>query len=502
MARMNFHDGNNNLLHHAILDSGSTDNVIPNVYKKILSNVRTYKSNLKIGDNSDLAIVGTGEFGALKNVLLCIGLVYPLISVKYLTKVLSCVVFYSENRAYILNYIKGKTRIVASATIDHDDGLYHIDDMNCFKILGNFPDRFNVPNKLKVSDLIDGRANIISRNVLLTQSDRPFYTEQEIKKGSARNFVKNSRQYLNLLQWCHVRLGHPSEEALKRMIKNQSVLGIGVKWDEVKNMELGLCDSCLKSRMHAFPVPASISRKEYQIFEYITCDYCPMSVVSVQGYRGIYVYGDKRSERLFGYLVKSKSEWLDTFKSLIEEYGPAQNENSQKVKILLTDYAREIHEQGFSEYLATNGIRLYNSAPYKHHQNLIERYIQTLKNMLRTIMTYNNAPPSYWCYAIMYTISTYNMLPLSDQIETRDEVFTGIKTDVSFTVPFYSTGWSQVSETERKVLKRQNDKYYNDRAYRIKMLGYPDPYRDKDRSNTIVRVKNSYIVWDLTEGRQ
>jgi hypothetical protein len=94
------------------------------------------------------------------------------------------------------------------------------------------------------------------------------------------------------------------------------------------------------------------------------------------------------------------------------------------------------------------------------------------------------------------------MLPLSDQTETRDEVFTGIKTDVSFTVPFYSTGWSQVSEKERSALKKQKDKYYNDRAFRIKMLGYPDPYRDKDRSNTIVRVKNSYIVWDVTEGRQ
>jgi hypothetical protein len=93
----------------------------------------------------------------------------------------------------------------------------------------------------------------------------------------------------------------------------------------------------MKSRMHAFPIPSSISRKEYQIFEYITCDYCPMSVVSTQGYRGIYIYGDKRSERLFGYLVRNKTEWLDAFKYLIEEYGPAQNKNSRRVSILLTD---------------------------------------------------------------------------------------------------------------------------------------------------------------------
>jgi hypothetical protein len=79
--------------------------------------------------------------------------------------------------------------MVASASIDSNDGLYHIDDMNCFKVLENFPDRFKVPNELKVSDLIDGISNIISRNVLLTQSERPCYTKQEIKKGSARNFI-------------------------------------------------------------------------------------------------------------------------------------------------------------------------------------------------------------------------------------------------------------------------------------------------------------------------
>jgi hypothetical protein len=94
------------------------------------------------------------------------------------------------------------------------------------------------------------------------------------------------------------------------------------------------------------------------------------------------------------------------------------------------------------------------------------------------------------------------MLPQANEKATRDEIFTGVKTDVSFTVPFYSTGWCHLPEDERKVLQRQHDKHYNDRAYRIKMLGYPDPYRDKDRSDTVVHVKNSYVVWDVTKGRE
>jgi hypothetical protein len=150
----------------------------------------------------------------------------------------------------------------------------------------------------------------------------------------------------------------------------------------------------------------------------------------------------------------------------------------------MTDFASEVHEHEFSEYLANNHIKLYNSAPYK-------RYIQTLKNMLRTVMSYNNAPPSYWCYAIMYTIDTYNMLMKSNDNKTRLEIFTGDKVDVSKTVPFYSTGWAHIDDKERKA------KHTTNRAWRVKMLGYSEPYEQDDYSNTRVFIKNSYLVKDL-----
>jgi hypothetical protein len=293
-----------------------------------------------------------------------------------------------------------------------------------------------------------------------------------------------------------VRLGHPSQQALKKMVLAKSVLGLGVLWDDIKDLELGLCNACMKSRMHAFPIPASISKKTYEVFEYITCDYCPFSIDSIRGYKGIYIYGDRKSEMIVGYLVKSKTEWLETFQLLINDYGPGMNENSHRVRIFMTDFASEVHEHEFSEYLAENQIKLYNSAPYKHHQNLIERYIQTLKNMLRTVMSYNNAPPSYWCYAIIYTIDTYNMLMKSNDNRTRLEIFTGDKVDVSKTVPFYSTGWAHIDEKERKA------KHTTDRSWRVKMLGYSEPYEQEDYSNTRVFIKNSYLVKDLDNNRE
>jgi hypothetical protein len=56
----------------------------------------------------------------------------------------------------------------------------------------------------------------------------------------------------------------------------------------------------------------------------------------------------------FGNIVnKSKIEWLHTFQLLIEYYHrPKRNKNSQRVRIFLTDFAAEIHEHEFSEYIS------------------------------------------------------------------------------------------------------------------------------------------------------
>jgi len=76
----------------------------------------------------------------------------------------------------------------------------------------------------------------------LDNNRNSIYTAREIKYGSAKVFIKSSRQYLTLLQWLHVRLGHASEAQLRWIVKNDVVLGTGVSWKELEKLELGLCD--------------------------------------------------------------------------------------------------------------------------------------------------------------------------------------------------------------------------------------------------------------------
>jgi hypothetical protein len=63
--------------------------------------------------------------------------------------------------------------------------------------------------------------------------------------------------------------------------------------------------------------------------------------------------------------------------------------------MLLGDYDTVITDQDTKNFLNLNHITLYSSAPYKHEQNLAERYVCSIKDGQRTIMSYNNAPKYY-----------------------------------------------------------------------------------------------------------
>jgi hypothetical protein len=65
------------------------------------------------------------------------------------------------------------------------------------------------------------------------------------------------------------------------------------------------------------------------------------------------------------------------------------------MRILHTDFDSLVLDKHFNDVLAEKNIRLRTSAPYKHQQNLAERYVGSVKDGIRTIMAYNNAPIRY-----------------------------------------------------------------------------------------------------------
>ena len=145
----------------------------------------------------------------------------------------------------------------------------------------------------------------------------------------------------------------------------------------------------------------------------------------------------------------------------------------------MSDFATEVHSTKIAAFVKEKKIKPLNSTPYKHAQNLIERFAQSFKNsIIRTALCTNSFPiQRYWCYAAQYSDQTYNKLQRKGTVISRDEAFYGIKADVSYCVPFYEHGWAYVSPEERAAkLKRWSTKALSDRGTQIRCLGYEDPY--------------------------
>jgi len=126
-------------------------------------------------------------------------------------------------------------------------------------------------------------------------------------------------------------------------------------------------------------------------------------------------------------------------------------------------------------------IRRHVSAPYRHEQNLVERFIQTVMNGVRITLKYNGAPLTFWFKALKYYLHSINNTPVMGRMKSRYEEFWGEKPDISYEVPFYSRGVFYLSEEEiaRNAL--------TDRAVPCFMVGYPqDP---------TLKFKNSYICY-------
>ena len=206
----------------AILDSGANANILPTSYLSSVNNLVRTSGTLTIGDNSSIPTFAIASYGILDRVILSHTIACALISVSYLTSKLNLYVFYSYERAFIMQSVLPKVtdnsvalsatyRIVATATLLNDK-LYHIDDMRSFL------------RPLPIADTID---TTTQPKALFSISKHP-YTEKEIKYGGAKVFIKSNRQYLSLLQWLHVRLGHANESLLHWIVDKKIVLGSGL----------------------------------------------------------------------------------------------------------------------------------------------------------------------------------------------------------------------------------------------------------------------------------
>ena len=411
----------------------------------------------------------------------------PLISESYLTKNYRIMTIHFEDRLYIYHHNKDSTsRLIATAT-SRDDGLYVLDNLSDLIEYFKYYDGHDYKStKPKEAALSISESSTTDKNNSSIGS-KPLSNRKVDKhlKGSYTGRLKSNIAGMNPMEVVHCRTGHLPERLILHMAKNEIVNGIGYSYRQLKRHHMETCWADLIGRMHSLPIPPSITttNNDPDIFEVISFDPKDMPINSIEGYKGFILFVDKRTKLLMVKPYKTISTIPQLLKEIIEEYGPKNNTHSKATKVVILDGSTTHMGKEMKALLESfeHTIRRHVSAPYRHEQNLVERFIQIVMNGVRITLKYNGSPPSFWFKALKYYIHSINNTPVMDRMKSRYEEFWGDKPDISYEVPFYSRGVFYLSDEEiaRNAL--------SDRAVPCFMVGYPmDP---------TLKFKNSYICY-------
>jgi transposase InsO family protein len=170
----------------------------------------------------------------------------------------------------------------------------------------------------------------------------------------------------NKWQLWHHRLGHPSDRVLVSALPSLSSC-IFVSNKHVQHH----CKHCLIGKMHKLPFAHSQFQSTQPLELVHNDEWGPAPVNSCNGYRYYLLFVDNFSRFSWLFLLKSKSEVLNTFKHF---KATVENQFSKQIKFLRTDCGGEYTSNFFTEFCSTHGITHKFSCPHTLQQNgIVER---------------------------------------------------------------------------------------------------------------------------------
>ncbi|CAI7787816.1 unnamed protein product, partial [Closterium sp. NIES-54] len=89
----------------------------------------------------------------------------------------------------------------------------------------------------------------------------------------------------------------------------------------------------------------------------------------------------------------------------------AQRQSGEKLKIWQSDGASEFRSKELHDYLVQKGTVHHVSLPYAHQlHGIAERTNYTLMTKVGVLLKQSKLPPTYWMYAMHYTMRVHNLL--------------------------------------------------------------------------------------------
>ncbi|KAL0448736.1 UNVERIFIED_CONTAM: hypothetical protein Slati_1430000 [Sesamum latifolium] len=200
----------------------------------------------------------------------------------------------------------------------------------------------------------------------------------------------------------HTRLGHISKDRIRKLVDSKNL--------EIDNLNhLSTCVSCLKGKVTKKPFVGQ-SAIANGLLDLVHTDVCgPLSIPARGGFSYFITFTDDHSRYGYVYLMRYKSEAFGRFKEYRLE---VENQTNRKIKALRLDRGGEYLSGEFIDYLKENEILSQWTPPGTPQLiGVAERRNRTLLDMVRSMMSFTELPPSFWGYALETTAKLLNVAP-------------------------------------------------------------------------------------------
>lgn len=336
----------------------------------------------------------------------------------------------------------------------------------------------------------DGTVTFTDKNVYIKKNDLTLIGNKTNTGLYTIDF--NTIEYANsailkdsVLDW-HIKLGHPSSEIMKNMLKNNLVIGMDIKIQDIK--DFSDCETCHKAKQTRKP-HKSIRHRAQRPLEIIHSDLCgPINPSTYNDEKYILTFLDDYTHHLKIQLLKRKDETTEYIKNYIEE---SERKYGKNISTIRCDNGGEYSSTDLKQYAFKKGIIIDYTIPYTPQLNgKAERVNRTLLEKTRALLCDSNLSKKMWGEAARTAAFLMNRTATETTEKVPVEMLTGEKPNIKSLIKFGSTVYSKRLGNIQKL---------DDRSEKMIFIGYAtNGYRlwDENRRKVLIRrdIKSASVT--------
>ncbi|KAL0400385.1 UNVERIFIED_CONTAM: hypothetical protein Sradi_2381800, partial [Sesamum radiatum] len=305
--------------------------------------------------------------------------------------------------------------------------------------------------------------------------------EMILRLGDGKAVAAEAVGSLRLVVSSHIRIdlkdiyfvpSHISEDRIRRLVDSKSL--------EIDNLDhLPICESCLKEKMTKKPFVGQ-SAIANVLLDLVHTDVCgPLSIPARGGFSYFITFTDDHSWYGYIYLMRYKSEAFGRFK----------------------DYRLEVENQTNRKIKAIRSAEVWNPLGTPLLNRVAERRNRTLLDMVRSMMSFTELPPSFWGYAVETAAKLLNIAPskfIEYLKETAGYYFydpAEQKIFISKNAIFLEKGFPSDSRHDEALIEESNKEPHCDTMTSFEPTVHTDSVPVLRRSTKESRVPDRYILW-------